>query len=82
MQPRGFRSWSLLILLWAACSAEPAPPVPGKPPAVVRRLATPITDVAMLQLQPDGSYRRVCGRPRPEVQVMMDGLHRSRRAPR
>ena len=80
------------VLLWCAlclgaCGGEP--PAPALPPPVIsrmpdgmRRLQTPITDVAMLQLQPDGSYKRVCGTPGPEVRSMMSGLSRSRRAPK
>jgi hypothetical protein len=86
--------WGGLLLWWAllgACQGErPAPPlspaaqapVIRRMPGGMRRLEPPLTDVAMLRLQPDGSYQRVCGVPGPEVRTMMDGLARSRRVPR
>lgn len=68
----------LSCLLWlGGCEGPPEP----QTPEVMRRLAPPITDVAMLRLQPDGSYRRVCGAPGPAVRAMMDGLTVPRRAP-
>jgi hypothetical protein len=36
----------------------------------------------MLQLQPDGSYKRVCGSPSPEVRAMLNGVMSARRARR
>lgn len=79
----------LALVLGASCSGEPAAPTPPAPPpratslpANARRLPAPDTDVAMLQLQPDGTYRRVCRAPGPEVRAMLDGLARSRRVPR
>jgi hypothetical protein len=46
------------------------------------RLAPPLSEVAMLQLQPDGTYKRVCGAPSPEVRSMLNGVTRARRAAR
>ncbi|HXU80208.1 MAG TPA: hypothetical protein VN914_02350 [Polyangia bacterium] len=51
-------------------------------PGGMLRLEPPLTDVAMLQRQPDGSYKRVCGAPPPEVRAMMNGVARARRAGR
>jgi hypothetical protein len=48
----------------------------------VLRLEPDVSDVAVLQLQPDGSYKRVCGAPSPEVGAMLDGVRRARRARR
>jgi len=38
-----------------------------------------ITDVSMLERQPDGSYRRRCGRPSAETRAMMEQARRARR---
>jgi hypothetical protein len=38
-----------------------------------------ITDVSMLERQPDGSYRRRCGRPSDETRAMMEQAMRARR---
>jgi len=77
-------SAALLALALAGCGERPAA-APGKDlapaPATtgVLRLEPPASDVAMLQLQPDGSYKRVCGAPSPEVRAMLDGVRRARR---
>jgi hypothetical protein len=43
------------------------------------RLGPRITDVAMLNRQPDGTFRRVCGPPDAETRAMLDGKLRARR---
>jgi hypothetical protein len=76
------------VLLLGGCGGERPPASPpaqraataSQPPGGVQRFRPPVTDVAMLQLQPDGSYKRVCGAPGPAVKSMMDGVLRSRRA--
>jgi hypothetical protein len=88
--------WAPLVLLSSAlllgaCEGQRVPaatPTPPPPPAVTQapggmlRYDPPITDVAMVELQPDGSYKRVCKTPGPAVRAMMNGLQRSRRASR
>jgi hypothetical protein len=73
---------SALLSLWlAGCGERPAEhSAPTAVSAPVQRLEAPLSDVAMLQLQPDGSYRRVCGEPSTEVRAMLDGVRRARRA--
>jgi hypothetical protein len=80
-------SAALLGLVLGGCGERPAPadgqrPPPAIPAAQVLRLEPPAPDVAMLQLQPDGSYRRVCRAPSPEVRAMLDGVRQARRARR
>jgi hypothetical protein len=62
-------------------------PLPPPEPAKVTvmsggrlRVEAPLTDVATLQRQPDGSYRRVCGAPSPEQRAMLQAVLRARRA--
>jgi hypothetical protein len=43
------------------------------------RLGPRITDVAMLNRQPDGTFRRVCGPPDADTRAMLDGKLRARR---
>ena len=38
-----------------------------------------LTDVALLERQPDGSYRRTCGRPSAETLAVMEAARRARR---
>jgi hypothetical protein len=79
-------SAALLGLVLGGCGERPASPDGQRPPpataAPVLRLEPPAPDVAMLQLQPDGSYRRVCRAPSPEVRAMLDGVRQARRARR
>jgi hypothetical protein len=42
-------------------------------------LAPRISDVAMLQRLPDGTYKRLCGAPDVQTRTMLEGIMRSRR---
>lgn len=77
--------------LFGACGGERPPPEPAPPPAVaaplaarppVVRMRAPLSDVATLERQPDGSFKRTCGEPRPEVRAMLEGVLQARRAAR
>jgi len=41
-------------------------------------LAPRISDVAMLQRLPDGTYKRLCGAPDVQTRTMLEGIMRSR----
>jgi hypothetical protein len=75
------------VIFLAACGGEPPAsrehaPHPAVSAGPVQRLEPPLSDVAMLQLQPDGSYKRLCGAPAPQVRAMLEGVRRARRARR
>jgi hypothetical protein len=81
----------LLGCVSAACGAERTEPPPVAATAAkvtasvtttggVMRMEAPLGDVATLQRQPDGTYKRVCGEPQPEVRTMLEGVIRARRA--
>jgi hypothetical protein len=38
-----------------------------------------VADVAMLRRMPDGSFRRECGPPEPDMREMIQGMMRARR---
>jgi len=66
-------------------AAAPAAAPTGDRPAVQvmadgsLELRPRLNDVSMLERQPDGSYRRRCGRPSDETRTMMEQAMRARR---
>jgi hypothetical protein len=66
-------------------SPQPSAHIPRRPP-VVRRMAngrmmlTPQepTEVATMQLQPDGTFKQVCGAPSDDDRAALDAAHRNR----
>ena len=47
-----------------------------------RSMAAEVGDVAMLQRQPDGSYKRICQKPDADTRTMLEGMMRARRSAR
>lgn len=68
-------------------SAQVAVPAPaGTTSPAVTKLADGssvmvprVGDVAMLQRQPDGSYKRICQKPDGDTRTMLEGMMRARR---
>ena len=62
----------------AAASSEDRPTVQVMADGSLE-LRPRLTDVSMLERQPDGSYRRRCGRPSEQTRTMMEQAMRARR---
>jgi len=68
----------------APAPVAPAPPALPGPDVTVMSDGTAIlrprvADVAMLRRMPDGSFRRECGPPEPDMREMIQGMMRARR---
>jgi hypothetical protein len=67
----------------AATVIAPSPPASAPEitiaPDGAEVLAPRISDVAMLQRLPNGTYKRLCGAPDVQTRTMLEGLMRSHR---
>ncbi|HEY4187959.1 MAG TPA: hypothetical protein VGP07_22985 [Polyangia bacterium] len=69
----------------AQAAVSPPPPASTTLPTITKLadgssvMVPKVGDVAMLQRQPDGSYKRICQKPDGDTRTMLEGMMRARR---